>query len=169
MTTFPATLGTIATLLVCLALHGVVSVQRQLRAVRSIPSLGELPIIVSPVDMMNPLWFLFGGVLTSVLQAVFRLRGALWLRVSSPGWTFDDGPDVAREAWRRHARACELQVSAEMACGSFIIVSPGGWRLVVGDGPAVEEAIKRYRYWHKAEISIGAYISPAVLGRLGEC
>lgn len=96
-----------------------------------------LPVIISPVSPLNPLWILTYRTFPSILS-LSRLPFGLgkWARCTFLGWTFND----------KHALHDELGPV-------FVVVTPGGNEVTVADSHATHDILS-----HRKE-----FIKPAAM------
>ena len=110
----------ILTLLVWL-LHSTFSIAKNLRAAAKI----GLPVAISPIDPINPVWILCQKYLIPLLK-VLPFRLGQWTRYNHRGWLFYD-------KFRMHADLGD----------AWLHVTPGSLTLYVGNATACQEAFAR--------------------------
>lgn len=98
-----------------------------------------LPIVISPVSPLNPLWILTYRAFPSVLSLNRLPFGfGTWARCTFLGWTFKD----------KHALHDEL--------GSvFVIVTPGGNEVTMADPQATHDVLSNRKGFIKPAVIYG--------------
>lgn len=111
----------------------LISLVKNYRAARKI----GLPILISPVNPVSPLWLSTKGFLQPILM---RLPFGLgeWSSRTHPGWAFPEG-------FKTHARYGE----------AFIIVTPVGNDMVLAEPSAVEAVLRRRNEFTKEASKYG--------------
>ncbi|KAL6720095.1 hypothetical protein ACLMJK_002016 [Lecanora helva] len=96
----------------------------------------DLPIVISPVSPLNPIWILTWRTFPSVLSLRHLPFGlGKWTRCTYMGWTFQD----------KHALHDELGPV-------FVIVTPGGNEVIVADPDAAHIVLSRRKEFIKPAI-----------------
>ena len=100
-----------------------------------------LPLVISPVSPLNPLWILTYRAFPFILSLKYLPFGlGKWARCTFMGWTFHD----------KHALHDEL--------GSvFIVVTPSGNELSVADSPATHTILSRRKEFIKPAVMYGRH------------
>ena len=114
-----------------LALTGIVwQASLLLRSYRIARSIG-LPILISPTSFLNPLWIISYRALPMFIPALQWLPFKLgrWAKHTYLGWEFDDKYAIHQELGP-----------------AFVICSPGGNEVVVGDPSAANNILKRKEF-----------------------
>ena len=102
-----------------------------------------LPIVISPVSPLNPLWILTWRTLPIVLSLKGLPFGlGKWARCTYMGWAFQD----------KHALHDELGPV-------FVVVTPGGNEVIVADPQAAHTILSRRKEFIKPAIMYGTKIS----------
>ena len=98
-----------------------------------------LPVIISPVSPLNPLWILTYRLCPFILSLKHLPLGlGKWTRCTYLGWTFDD----------KHALHDELGPV-------FIVVTPSGNELSVADSQATHTVLSRRKEFIKPAVMYG--------------
>ncbi|OAP58718.1 hypothetical protein AYL99_07808 [Fonsecaea erecta] len=111
-----------------------------------------LPIIVTPIDALNPLWVLGRPVLAPLIQKLPFGLGE-FVRYSYLGWPWE-------YRYRMHARYG----------AAFTVVTPAECQVVVGDVDAAAEVLNRWRDFIKSPATAApfAIFGPSVISSDGE-
>ena len=125
----------LASLILASVTWTIISIIRNYSIARKI----GLPIIVSPVSPLNPLWILTSRAFPSILLLRYLPFGfGKWARCTVLGWTFKD----------KHALHDEL--------GSvFVIVTPGGNEVTVADAEITYNLLSRRKDFIKPAVMYG--------------
>ena len=98
-----------------------------------------LPVIISPVSPLNPLWILTYRLFPFVLSLKHLPLGlGKWARCTYMGWTFDD----------KHALHDDLGPV-------FIVVTPSGNEISVADSQATHTILSRRKEFIKPAVMYG--------------
>ena len=98
-----------------------------------------LPVVISPVSILNPLWILTYRAFPFVLSLKYLPFGlGRWARCTSMGWTFHD----------KHAMHDELGPL-------FIVVTPSGNEISVADPQATHTILSRRKEFIKPAVMYG--------------
>ena len=100
-----------------------------------------LPLVISPVSPLNPLWILTYRAFPSILSLKYLPFGlGTWARCTFLGWTFHD----------KHALHDELGPV-------FIVVTPSGNELSVADPQATHTILSRRKEFIKPAVMYGRH------------
>lgn len=100
-----------------------------------------LPVVISPVSPLNPLWILTYRVFPSILSLKHLPFGlGTWARCTYMGWSFHD----------KYALHDELGPV-------FTVVTPGGNEIIVADPQATHTILSRRKEFIKPAVMYGRY------------
>lgn len=100
-----------------------------------------LPVVISPVSPLNPLWNLMYRVFPSILSLKHLPFGlGTWARCTYMGWSFHD----------KHALHDELGPL-------FTVVTPGENEIIVADPQATHTILSRRKEFIKPAVMYGRY------------
>lgn len=103
-----------------------------------------LPLIISPVSPLNPLWILTYKAFPLVLSLKYLPFGfGTWARCTFMGWTFHD-----KQALHHELGPC------------FIVVTPSGNEISVADPSATHNILSRRKEFNKPAVMYGMQIDP---------